>query len=115
MVHSLQYPAISPSSVNGNYLPATYSSSVEGTTEWQIFEVTYCEYGFIDDTPIGPFFVWNVSCDGDLMLEAGKLYTFTVKLPDPQVITKGSASEVSASEVSADVTSMQVIDFTSVR
>lgn len=105
-----QYPVIGASVVNGNYAPVTYSSDVEGTTSWQIFTITYCEFGFLNNEPKGPYFTWNVNYDGELQLEAGMLYTFTVNLPDSQVITKGSAAESSA-----HIASAQVVDFSSVR
>ena len=83
----------------GTY-PATWTEggaltpSAAPSAPWSLFEVTYCAEGFQfsngDYLPKGTATTWTVSYPAQqLILEAGKLYTFTITLGKDAHITLG--------------------------
>ncbi|MBR5541541.1 MAG: hypothetical protein IKU64_04205 [Bacteroides sp.] len=80
----------STTTAQGDFCPGTYPATwtngelqAGAQTEWPIFEVTYSTAGFNNDgTPVdgGNVTTWNVNYTGQLTLDKGKLYAFTITL-----------------------------------
>ena len=98
-----EYPTTDVLSVNGDYTPGVYPATWENgrletlaqpTSPWKLFKVVYCQEGFDSlNQPLGPFVVWNVQHPAmQLVLEAGKLHTFTITLSNPALATSAVSS-----------------------